>query len=60
MRLIHRRRNRGGGGGGGGEGGSGGTCPHKLQVRGDSAPTTRAMPGCCTRPDYDSFHEYRI
>ena len=27
--------------------------------RGGSAPTTRAMPGCCTRPDYDSFHEYR-
>ena len=43
------------GGGGGGGGGSGGTCPHKLQVGGAVPP----QPGCCTRPDYDSFHEYR-
>ena len=51
----HRRRNRGGGGGGG----SGGHLPPQAAGRGGSAPTTKAMPGCRTRPDYDSFHEYR-
>ena len=55
--TYHRRRNRGGGGGGGG--GQWGHLPSQAAGRGGSAPTTKAMPGCRTRPDYDSFHEYR-
>ena len=47
---MHRRRNRGG---------QWGHLPPQAAGRGGNAPTTKAMPGCCTRPDYDSFHEYR-
>ena len=36
-----------------------GALPPQAAGRGGSAPTTRAMPGCCTKSDYDSFHEYR-